>query len=107
MLTERILQEIRCNPFYQNVSNDTLSDFLKRMNGIDWTTIIKAIPDAFLSTGEKESLAFEIEKRSAIDWKLAEILEKLSTIKPVSEQERKMSIAKNRERFKSHLTKER
>jgi len=95
-----ILQCLRNNPLYQNVDNASLDRFINKTRHIKIDKVLEEIPGQLLVELDKKLLADQIKEKIKHDWHLKEVLEKLQTINPQTEEATKKRANANQAEFK-------
>ena len=96
----RILQCLKANPFYQKVENDVLTSFIKKVDSINFDTLLYDLPDEVLSKIAKENLKREFDKRKIQEWNLKELLMRIDDTILETEEAKKLRTRQNRDKLK-------
>lgn len=95
----RVLQCLKLNPFFQDVSQRELCVFIDKLNALDWTKLLDELPDEVLTPVKKEQLQAAIDKRRLCDWGLRDLLERIASISLETTEEKAARIKNNREKL--------
>lgn len=101
----RILQSLRNNPLYQEVEENVIDEFLKKINRISINEILSEIPEILLPERNFNLLSKKIEAKQRDDWSLKELLKKLKTVRLETQEEQMERSRKNRDEFKRKFKK--
>ena len=96
----RILQCLRNNPLYQEISEEEINEFIAKTEKLSIIEIIREIPLGLLSEKERNSLIKGFYEKEENKWFLKETMNKLRDIKIETKEEQKRRRTKNQEDFK-------
>ncbi|MFK8104665.1 MAG: HipA family kinase [Saprospiraceae bacterium] len=100
---ERILQCLKQNPLYREISEKKIQEFLFRTANISIGVILAGIPTTLLSDADRTLLANGIEKKQKNKWFLMETMDKLKGIKTETRAEQKSRRNKNQAIFRKRF----
>lgn len=101
LLTDnRVLQNFRNNPLYEELDESTIDEFLQKINEVSFEETLSGIPLRLLNEVNRNRFLEAIAKRRIDAWSLKEIMSKLKELKVESYDQLKTRRNKNQEEFK-------
>ncbi len=96
----RILQGLRNNPLYQEISETLIDEFLEKTKKISIKEILAEIPSKLLGKEERDSILKGMETKQKNKWFLKETLAKLKNLHTETKAEQKSRSKRNQAAFK-------
>ena len=98
-----VLQCLKGSPLYQEITNDSIDDFLRKTEKIAIKEILSEIPISILTQEESNLFLEEIKHRQSNQWFLKETIDQLNQVKIETKAERKIRMNKNQALFRRNL----
>lgn len=97
---ERILKCFRHNPLYREMSEETIDNFIQKIENLSIEDVILEIPKSLLSDNERLMIVSGVKTRKKNKWHLKEAMHNLKSIKIETKKEHRRRINKNQAEFK-------
>ncbi len=97
---KRILQCLRTNPLYTEISDEELEAFIENLKQVSIHKVLEGIPLELLSELERNTIVKGIEEKIKNEWFLKKTIRKLKNLKAATKEEQKIRANKNQETFK-------
>ena len=97
---ERILKCFRQNPLYREMSEESIDNFLRKVENLSIEKAISEVPVSLLSVEKRNLIRQGIEVRKKDKWFLKEIMKNLQSIQMETKEEGKRRRNRNQAEFK-------